>query len=376
MDREQHITQDAAEHYATFLMAKVAEESGKSFGSSSDELWGSFLTYLHDRGWNIDDFTKKFPKYKSNCDQQIPAFVNRLIAKFSKSKFEFGIDEARYRNYGIKADFSIRRDDSDKTWLVSLKNYIGSGGIDRPQVSSGTFLSFACGFVFDRVGVGVYNDPRPLGTTFKGSQRSIRNRILNFQGRGDQIEDLEKLEHLQAYLRERLLGIRYYDESEVKATVEAIVGPAQGAILRIFDRLGPSVVREKFLERAGLDGNEEILFFDKNKSIDSITNDRFSSLVTALNSPDTTFSYSKVGQNIRFKFSRSDEVVLATDVPLTINTNGAWHRPKTVYTGTQMKIDKGKEVWLRWGEIRPAKSKEIATSTNTYINLKATGVFD
>lgn len=377
MDREQHITQDAAEHYAVFLMAATAEKNGWASRESSPALWESFLGYLSERGWSIeDDFAKKHPEYKRNVDKQIPVFVNRLHAKFETAKFAFQIDEARFRNLGLKADFTVDVSGRDEPFLVSLKNYVGAGGITRPQVSSGTFLSFAAGFVFERVGVGTYADPRIASGKFSGSSKEQRNDVLRFENRQTLIAPLEVLESLQETVRDQLLSLKFYDKAKIRAVVERIVPTGQEAMLAVFRELGLDTVREKFLERVGLDGTEEILYFDQNKSIDSITTPKFHALSEAVNNPKTIFEIIPVGQSLRFQFMKDGEHVLKVDVPLTINTNGAWHRPREKYEGTQVKNDKGHEVELVWGEIRPYKSREIATSTNMYVNLQATGIFD
>lgn len=377
MDREQHITQDAAEHYAVYIMAKVAEQNGWAAKSSSAMLWASFLDYLDEREWSVEqDFAQKYPAYKRNVDNQIPIFVQRLHSKFEAAMFDFQIDEAKFRNLGLKADFTIDVSGHDKPFMVSLKNYIGQGGITRPQVSSGTFLSFAAGFVFERVGVGSYADPRTPDAKFSGRSRSQRNDVLEFEGREKLIAPLDVLESLQNTVRDRLLNLKMYDKSKIREVVEYIVPIGQEAMIAVFDQLGLEKVREKFLERVGLDGTEEILYFDEKNSIDSITNPRFDALTEAVNDPSTQFEVVPVGQSLRFQFTKNSKHILKVDVPLTINTNGAWHRPKKKYEGTQIKNDKGHELKLAWGEIRPYKSREIATSTNTYVNLQATGIFD
>ena len=60
------------------------------------------------------------------------------------------------------------------------------------------------------------------------------------------------------------------------------------------------------------------------------------------------------------------------EVPFTLQKNGAWHLPKVKYSGTQYNEKEG--IDLLHGERRPKKSKEIATSINTYLNLKKAGV--
>jgi hypothetical protein len=147
-------------------------------------------------------------------------------------------------------------------------------------------------------------------------------------------------------------------------------------LLSIFDTLGPEKVKLKFLERANLRGAEHILYFDSANSVDSITSEKFAELYKLLNSPETILSVSARGQSLVFDFVHNGNVLLSNQVPLTVNTNGAWHRPNEKYSGTQEKLDKGVLVHLEYGEIRPRKSKEIATSTNLYMDLASAQVFN
>lgn len=79
MDREQHTTQDAAEHYAVYLMAKTAEQDAVATREHSQLIYQGLLDYLDDRGWTMNDFEHThFPKYKINVDAQVPKFVKRL----------------------------------------------------------------------------------------------------------------------------------------------------------------------------------------------------------------------------------------------------------------------------------------------------------
>jgi hypothetical protein len=377
MDKAQHITQDAAEHYAVFVMAKSAEDLGYAKKGSSSKHWDGFISYLGAHHWSfLGDFATHYPEYKHNVDNQVPKFVQRIVKHFAPTTLSFTIDEAHFRNLGKKADFTLTVDESEKPFFVSLKNYIGSSGITRPQVSAGTFLSFACGFVFDRSGVGTYDDPRIVDTKFQGSNKAERNAVLDHLGRGEIKAPLQVLEELQSHVRNELLTIDDYDQSEVKRVVSEIVPRGQQAILEIFDALGYETVRNKFLERIGLDGTEELLYFDGKNSLDSITNRKFHELVRSINAPDTKFSVAPVGQSLRFSYSNGGETVLQADVPLTVNTNGAWYRPKEKYSGTQIYSDKGHLIPLRWGQLRPYKSREIATSTNLYVDLNATGIFN
>lgn len=189
---------------------------------------------------------------------------------------------------------------------------------------------------------------------------------------------LELLEQLNAEMREELLGpeCEMYDKARVRMVVERIAQPGMEAVLRIFDILGSARVREKFLARVGMDGKEEALFFDADRYVDSITNPRYHDLRQKLNADTTEFTAAQHRQGIRFEFTdERGKDLLRTEVPFTVNTNGAWYRPRARYQGLREYDDKGHPMMLEWGQRRPYKSREIATSTNTYVNLARTGIF-
>lgn len=378
MDRRQHIVQDAAEHYAVYLMQSTAEQMGAAGKLPSRLRHEEFLGYLEKVSLSLGEFTSgKYGKYKENADEQVPAFVRRLTGYFPGRGLDFENVEREYRNLGLKADFLIAVDGLSSPIPVSLKNYIGTGGIGRPQVASGTFASFAASFVFERTGVGMYADPRFPDRSFRGNDIATRNAVLAIIGRSALVPFLSVLDDLQAQVRREFLGpeCEMYEPARVRAAVERIAGAGIDACLSVLEAVGIETVREIFLSRIGLDGKEEALFFDSNRYVDSITNKRYHELRQELNSIDTQFIVAKHKQAIRFTFQSAGRTVLATDAPFTINTNGAWYRPSPAYEGYETYNDKGHDVRLLWGQRRPYKSKEIATSVNTYVNLERVGIF-
>ncbi len=378
MEQEEHHIQDAAEHYAVFVMQRRAEEIGVASAPLSSDLELRFRSYLSGVNLTAEDFSEgRYPRYKNNVDQQVPAFVDRLAEHFPGATLDFENVEAEYRNLGLKGDFLIKVGGLNDPKAVSLKNYVGGSGISRPQVASGTFASFAASFIFERVGVGVYSDPRTVGSTFAGSNATVRNEILTHMGRGDLIPILAVLDKLQAEVRAEFLGpdCEFYDGERVRSAVQRIAQPGIDAVLQIFATLGIEDVRRIFLARIGLDGKEEALYFDSSRYVDSITNHRYHEFRVRLNDPATRFTVTQHGQGIRFAFVEGSKTLLATDVPFTINTNGAWYRPRPRFEGSREYNDKGHAVSLLWGQRRPYKSKEIATSVNTYLNLVKAGIF-
>jgi hypothetical protein len=362
-------------------MQHRAEELGIAASPMSSTTWAEFLSYLHDRGLTLKDFEKGiFAKYKQNADLQLPAFVDRLATKFPGATLAFEDVEKEYRNLGRKGDFLVTVGGSSGPPIaVSLKNYIGSGGVTRPQVGSGTFASFAASFIFDRVGPGKYIDPRDPPATFQGKNVAVREAVLRHMGRNDLIKPLAVLDRLQAEVRDEFLGpdCEYYDKARVKAAAKRVAEEGIETVLDVFRLVGIDTIRERFLSRIGLDGKEEALFFDSERYVDSITNWRYHDKRQQLNADETTFTVGQHLQGIRFAFAQGATSLLTTHVPFTINTNGAWYRPnpKTPYKGTRTYNDKGYRVQLYWGQRRPHKSKEIATSINTYVDLAKVGIF-
>lgn len=377
IDRIQHVIQDASEHYAVFVMQKAVEAAGLSSSTLSPVLWESFSDYLEQVGLTLQDFSAgRFPKYKDNVDSQAPRFAVRL-ARHLKQSISFRIDEAEQRNLGKKADFFADLS-TGKNIPFSLKNYIGSSGITRPQVASGTFLSFANSFVFTSVGVGKYIDPRYADGVFQGSNRAQRNGVLEHENRAYLIGPLESLEDINQHMRGIFLGPghRFYDEPKMKAVIREIVPPAHRAVLAILEGVGLPTVKATMLARSGMDGGEEAFFFDSSRSIDSVTSPNYGLLRKRLQDDKTSLIPSISGQSLRFTFRNGNESILDVDVPFTVNTNGAWFRPNPRYEGVRQYNDKGVMVELYWGERRPRKSREIATSVNTYVDLQRAGVFE
>ena len=364
-----------------YVMQRTADDLNVATTRCSSARHAEFVTYLTNCGLTLAEFEGgRYGKYKTNVDMQVPDFVRRLANHFQGSTFDFENVEARIRNAGGKADVFIHVRGRGDPIRVSIKNYIGAGGITRPQVSSGTYLSFACGFVFDRKGVGTYDDPRPdaPSTAFKGSVVATRNAVLDFLGKSELKDPLAVLDRLQAEMREELLApdCEMYDPARVRSVVERIAPVGIETVLHIFELLDHEVVRKKFLERIGMDGKEEALFFDAERYVDSITNPAYHKLREELNAETTSFTVRQHLQNIRFEFTdKADKALVPSDVPFTINTNGCWYRPRERYNGLRDYNDKGHVVALKWGQRRPRKSKEIATSTNLYVNLRDAGIF-
>ena len=129
-------------------------------------------------------------------------------------------------------------------------------------------------------------------------------------------------------------------------------------------------IKERVINMIGFDGEEELLLIaakTKSRLIDSITNEKLKTLISKVRSDKTTIRYYKHGKNINFDFvDDNEEVVLSVEVPFCLDKNGGWFLPKD----KKGRFYQKENMFLDYGQRRPKKSKEINTSTNTYVNLR------
>ena len=97
--------------------------------------------------------------------------------------------------------------------------------------------------------------------------------------------------------------------------------------------------------------------------------ERYREILKRVNSDDCVVEYNTNGKGVLFTLRDSDGIILSIEVPFTLQANGAWYRDSSIECHPKEKIS------LVYGQRRPKKSKEIATSINTYLNLKKAGVY-
>ncbi len=183
-----------------------------------------------------------------------------------------------------------------------------------------------------------------------------------------------KLDELNAAIKDRFVydpDFEFLDEDEFDKARKEVGASGQAIILEILHRLDPATVKDRLLEMTGLDGREEVLLLDPYRRSDTITNEGFCQLRFGVSDPASTVEFGAHGQSIRFEFILGSRSLLTVDVPFTINKNGAWISDE--YEGTRFHEKEGLE--LATGQRRPMKSKQLATSTNTYVDFDAAGIF-
>ena len=130
------------------------------------------------------------------------------------------------------------------------------------------------------------------------------------------------------------------------------------------------LVLKRLQKQTGIVGDEHLLCIGKGEYLFSLTNEKYETLknrLTHANKVDIRVS----GQSLFYDICDLDGIILTINQPCTLQKNGAWHAlNEDKFDGLREKNDKGKKVLLKWGQRRPAKSKELATSTNTYLRIK------
>lgn len=363
------LAQDICEVLAVAMLAQLAETDGRLHGRGAEHLMQDFEDYRQDRLSERELYDGVGAQYVANLKTHLPTFYSALAAKYPSSNFSFENVEIEKRKEKKKADFAVHLSGSGETFFVSLKNY-EVPKIGRVQVSSGTFNSFINNFVLISDGIGMYkvdeNSPR-----FRGSDVKERDKALTLGGLGGCLDLFHKLDAINEDIKDRFVyseEFAFLDEVKFDRARKEI-GDAGSSIafeiLNFFEKQRPGSIRNRITSMSGLDGDEDILFLANTNFIDSITSREVSRLINQVRDPNTSFDYELRQQSIDFSFTSDETKVLSVNIPFTINKNGAWE--SRIYDGER--FHKKENMMLRSGQRRPKKSKELATSINTYVDL-------
>lgn len=375
MESKLHYIQDALESYAVYKLTKLSEENGMSASNDSDVKFRSYKNYCEERNINSDMYKEKDGKvYIKMYDEQLPLFWKGLKEYYADCKFDFIDVEREFRNKNKKGDFLIKISGSvNKNISVSLKAYKGTGGVGRIQVCSGTFNSFITNFMFKKDGVGMFLDSNE--NRFRGSDKSKRDAEISRLGYGSMLPAIHQIdrilsEEIKPYFTYGKKAEWYQNiEDEWKEGHKKYGHKAIDLLLPELNKFSNRKIKERVINMIGFDGEEELLLIasqTKDKMIDSITNRKLKDVISKVRSDKTTINYYKHGKNINFDFVDGQEVVLSIEVPFCLDKNGGWFLPKNKKGCFYPK----ENMYLEYGQRRPKKSKEINTSTNTYVNLR------
>lgn len=370
-DREDHHVQDAAEAYLVWQLQLEAENQGCALTQSASSLKRTFDSYIDVRGARIH-FDRS--DYKENVDVVAKQLVNDLRKQFPNQQFDFVDVEKEYRDQKKKGDFEVRFAGRDPL-SISVKNY--KNGYKRIQLCSGTWNSFLNNFLFVPDGVGMFIDPTN-GERFSGSDRERRDSLILHL-------ELDPLIDVFKFIDETNDAVRAFYADDPKARMwqdiadrwktdcEVHGARAANRLAEALDQVDPSRVKKRLLVMAGLNFEEELLLMGKGKYLCSLVSTRYRDLLDAVNHKTTSVRHRATGQSLKFAItSENGKELIEIEVPFTLQKNGAWHLPKEPYSGKLMHPKEG--IALAYGERRPKKSRELATSTNTYLDLGRAGL--
>jgi hypothetical protein len=204
----------------------------------------------------------------------------------------------------------------------------------------------------------------------------VRDKVLAANGYGSTIPLMREMDALNAGIRARFIEtpeFEYLDEIVFDRARKECGEAGATVALKILASIDPIRLKARALKMIGMDGAEEMLLMDPERFVDSITNETFGKLRDSLQDSGATVLIGRRGQGIGFDFVSEGSHLLQVDVPFTINKNGAWISGD-YYSGKRWHAKEGRD--LAYGQRRPRKSRELATSINTYVNFGATGVFE
>ena len=365
----EHYMQDAAEAYIVFKLQELAVENDVALTDNVGDKFATFMAYCSERG-----ISQKFGYsiYKENIDVVIVSFFQDLVAKYPGKKFDVVDVEKEFRDLKLKGDFAIYFSKDDYI-SISLKNY--KNGFDRIQLCSGTWNSFLNCLLFESAGVGMFINPITK-QRFKGSNRAVRDQLIESMG-------FYPLKGIYSEFDNILDAVRsfyvYSEEANMWQNVatrwkndcaEYGLNAAQ-SVVDALETLDNSKIKQRIIKMAGLNYDEEILLIGKGNYCCSLFNDTYADILRRVNSEESVVEYKVNGKGVLFTITDGEDIV-SIEVPFTLQKNGAWYLCGEEYEGAI--YHKKEQVDLAYGQRRPKKSKEINTSTNTYLNLKKAGV--
>ena len=373
MDTILHYIQDACELLAVYRLTNLAHKDGLSLKDDVTQKRNAYEKYCDERGIDMGK-TRGSAEYKKMYDRHLPRFYKDIKKRYPKCKFDFVNVEVEYRNKKKKGDFLlIVKGRQNHEISFSLKAY--KGGLSNIQLCSGTFNSFVCNFLFHPAGVGMFFTKN--GDRFKGSNFVERNKQIKESGLTSVIPLLKKLDAIgpkikQKYVRSEKAKQWKNIQSEWKADCCDMGHEAADICLDIMKCLSSSDIKNRLLEMIGFDGKEEMMFLSPDKYLNSLTDNNFKQLIHKIRHHSTQIKYRRSGKSLLFEFveEKTGEVLLQVDVPFTLQKNGAWFLPKDKKDRYLLK----EGMLLRYGQRRPKKSKELATSINTYARFGKTGL--
>jgi|TARA_Y100000289_G_scaffold5306_1_gene4833 hypothetical protein len=366
----EHYIQDAAEIRLTALLQEEAERRGVASKNISSEINEDFVKICV-----ANQIQTKFfqSKYSKNIDATYQQIVQDFIEQNPGRKFHFECVEVEFRNLGRKGDIIIVFDDGEtKKLSVAVKNY--QNGFDTIQVCSGTFNSTLNNFLFDDTDCvpGTYITSN--GEKFTGRDREQRDRFVK-ESYPELLPYYAELDSINDDIRNFYINSKeaeYYEnvEDKWKEDCSAVGNKVASLMVEALSHLPNEMILNRLQKATGLVSDEHLLCLGKGKYLFSVTNPKYQKLCDRVKEATHVEIVSK-GQSVFYHICDDEGTIISINQPCTLQKNGAWFATnEEKFDGLREKNDKGKKFMLKWGQRRPRKSKELATSTNMYLKLK------
>jgi len=363
----EHFIQDAAEIWLTARLQEEAERLGVASKSISSEINKEF-----EKACVNGKIETKFykSKYFKNIEATYQSIVQDLIKKYPNSKFHFQCVDAEFRNLGKKGDILIHVDDGRKI-SVSVKNY--QNGYSSIQVCSGTFNSTLNNILFDDTDCSPGMYISPYGVKFKGSNREYRDGLVR-RHYPELLPFFSKLDKINDNIRDYYINspeAEHYENvaDQWKKDCSSVGTEVAPLVVEALSFLPNELILSRMQKAIGLVSDEHLLCLGKGEYLFSVTNEDYHKLCNRVKAA-TLVEIESRGQSIFYHICDADGVIISINQPCTLQKNGAWFATnEEKFEGVRKKNDKGKTFMLEWGQRRPRKSKELATSTNMYLRL-------
>ena len=299
------------------------------------------------------------------------------------------------RNESKKGDFILVYEDG-KVVSYSLKVY--KNGFASIQVRSGTYNSTFLSIIlkeFALPDVGMYSNPIPeeewknysnrkYVTKFSGGQSlAIRDIVLKYLGLDDAIDVIHQLDKVRTDSIHRFKNdptTRNIKDHSTKLAWERqceIAGNKAASLICGYLKKKDINMKEFVLKQIGFSGDEELVALSPTNYLVSTNNTQYKEVVLRSLSEEAFVDYDIRGKGIGFSLKDKRGDIIEVNIPFTLNKNGAWWSRVKEFEGKRPYPGTGKDAgtMLSYGEWRPQKSGEMATSTNTYVELKKAGVY-
>ena len=366
-----------------------------------------------------DDWQKKKKEFDDRLAQK------KIVTKYAKSDYKLCLDNHyleiydKFKNYrpGVKfdiiwigrdgrneskkGDFILVYEDGEVVVSYSLKVYVK--GYASIQVRSGTYNSLVLSIILKDLAlpsVGMYRNPIPkekwkdLTKGMKASIRkykskfdggkslAVRDIVLKYLGLDsaiDLLHDLDKIkEDSIARFRDNLHMRNYFNDGVAEAWKDQceVAGNAGASLICDYLKNENVEIKDWLLKQIGFSGDEELLALSPNNHLLSTDSEQYKKAVERALSEESLVEYGVRGKGIGFTIKDDEGEIISINVPFTLNKNGAWWTKVKEFEGKKPYPGKKKDrgTMLSYGEWRPQKSQEMATSINTYVELKKAGL--